>query len=233
MKTEHYEIEFAGSPMWLLPSGAVYSPAHSALWVADVHLGKAASYRRLGQPVPQGTTTATLAQLSSDIKTHQVDRLIVLGDFLHGPLVHRSASTQAAIEQWRMRHRDCEITLIRGNHDDRAGDPANNLDIAVVDEPFEYASIACCHDDHGAPVPKNMCAMSGHVHPVVVVRGKARDRMRLPCFVVSSQRMLLPAYGQFTGGHVYEPKTGESVFVIADQSVYRLPATKTSGSKSV
>ncbi|MCD8537321.1 MAG: hypothetical protein LRY56_07470 [Burkholderiaceae bacterium] len=81
MTAEGRLVEFAGQQMLLLPSGAVYSAAHRALWVADVHLGKAASYRRMGQPVPQGTTSATLSRLTADLENHRVDHLIVLGDF--------------------------------------------------------------------------------------------------------------------------------------------------------
>ena len=216
-------IHVAGHEMRLLPSGAMYCAALSTLFVADVHLGKAATYRRLGQPVPQGTTSQTLAQLTADLNTHGATHLVVLGDFLHGPQVHGSASTGQAIKQWRQNHRGCAITLIRGNHDDRAGDPAAELNIDVVDEPYQFSGMACCHDRHSVNVPPGAPVLWGHVHPVVVLRGKAHERFRLPCFVVGAAHVLLPAYGAFTGGHVYTPCAGESLYVIADQSVFKLP----------
>lgn len=222
MNPELPTISFADQSLILLPSGAIYSPSQQTLWVADLHLGKAASYRRLGQPVPQGTTTQTLNQLTMDIGRYHVKHLIVLGDFLHGPLVHQSASTLNAITQWRSRHTALEITLIRGNHDDRAGDPPITLNIHVVDQPFEFGSITCCHDDQAPDVTASSFVMSGHLHPVAVVHGKARERLRLPCFVVGRQQVVLPAYGAFTGGHLYKPTRTDSVYVIAGQSVFKL-----------
>lgn len=209
----------------LLSSGAAFSPDHQILFVADVHLGKAASYRRLGQPVPQGTTSQTLAQLSSDIEQHQIEHLIVLGDFLHGPLVHQSLSTLDAILKWREHHAPLKITLIRGNHDDRAGDPPVQLAVDVVDEPFEFEGIECWHDDDAGAQP-SAYVMSGHIHPVTIVKGGARERLRLACFVVGQKRLVLPAYGAFTGGHLYTPRSDESLYVIAGPSVIKLPGSR-------
>lgn len=226
MTPELATIEFGGLSLDLLPSGAAWHRQRNVLFVADLHLGKAASYRQLGQPVPQGTTTKTLASLSNDIECCNARHLIVLGDFLHGPLVHRSHSTLEAIAAWRAHHGSLAITLIRGNHDDRAGDPPLALDIEVADEPFMFESLACCHDENSWPGTSNTGAvMAGHVHPVAVIRGGARERLRLACFVVGKTRLLLPAYGAFTGGHVIKPAAGESIYVIADQSVFRLPGS--------
>lgn len=225
MNPDFVDIKFAGLDLTLLGSGAVFSEQHQALWVADLHLGKAATYRRLGQPVPQGTTTETLERLTRDITRHQVQHLIVLGDFLHGPLVQNSHSTLSAIADWRQRHPTCQITLIRGNHDDKAGDPPESLAIEVVDQPFEFASLLCCHDERAPGLGAASGVLSGHAHPVVVVYGKARERLRLACFVVGTNRMILPAYGAFTGGHLHQARPGESIYVIADQVVIKLPGS--------
>ncbi|UOD49383.1 ligase-associated DNA damage response endonuclease PdeM [Orrella daihaiensis] len=219
---EQTDIKFGELFLSLLPSGAAFSHDHRTLFVADVHLGKAASYRRLGQPVPQGTTTQTLQQLSNDIDNCKVKHLVVLGDLLHGPLVHKSSSTLEAIARWRTDHLAMQITLIRGNHDDRAGDPPAALDIDVVDEPFIFASVVCRHE-MGACATDSGFVMSGHIHPVVVLQGRARERLRLACFVVGEKHLILPAYGAFTGGHAYNPSPNESLYVIADQVVMKLP----------
>ena len=54
-----YPVRLAGEELWLLPEKALYWPAQQALLIADVHFGKAAAYRSLGQPVPQGTVSYT------------------------------------------------------------------------------------------------------------------------------------------------------------------------------
>lgn len=61
----HQPIEHCGQTLWLLADKAIYWPARRALLVADLHIGKAASYRALHQPVPRGTTAATLARLDA------------------------------------------------------------------------------------------------------------------------------------------------------------------------
>ena len=78
-------IELAGATLWLLAEKAIYWPAQQALLVADIHFGKAAAYRRLGQPVPHGTTDANLRQLDGLLARYCCRQLIFLGDFLHAP----------------------------------------------------------------------------------------------------------------------------------------------------
>ena len=76
-------IECAGETLWLLPEPALWWPAGRVLWVADLHLGKAATYRALGQPVPGGTTRENLARLSALLHHYRPAQLVFLGDFLH------------------------------------------------------------------------------------------------------------------------------------------------------
>lgn len=219
------QITLDGHSMALLPSGAVLSPDSLTLWVADIHLGKAATFRNLGIPVPQGTTTQTLAKLSRDIEEYGIVQLVVLGDFLHGKAVQRANATLDALARWRERHAKLRITLVRGNHDDRAGDPAQRFAIDVVDQPFMLDGLYGCHDHDEIQRYLPGPVLHGHVHPVVRIIGRGKDRLRLPCFLVSKDRCLLPAYGAFTGGFVVQPNADQTCYVIADQAVYRLPGS--------
>lgn len=214
-------IDLAGQRLELLGSGAVHWPERRVLLVADLHFGKAATYRKLGQPVPKGTTTETLQKLTLSLQATQATQLIVLGDFLHSALAHDSDSTLQAMLAWRDWQRDIPITLVRGNHDDRAGDPPQALMIAVVDEPYQIGPLTLRHDPARAKPHETWLA--GHEHPVCYLQGRGRDRLRLPCFVTTVRSCLLPAFGAFTGGHLHVPQTGERLFVIAENQVYRLP----------
>ena len=219
------QISLDGHPLTLLASGGLLSPETGTLWVADVHLGKAASFRRLGVPVPQGTTTQTLSQLSHDIDQHHIAHLVVLGDFLHSKAVQLAGATLDALGQWREHHTELRVTLVRGNHDDKAGDPAPRFKIDVVDQPFALDGLYGCHDQEEIHQPLPGPMLHGHIHPVIRLTGRGKDRLRLPCFVVSQDRCLLPAYGAFTGGFVMQPKPDETFYVIAGQSIYRLPGS--------
>jgi uncharacterized protein len=203
----------------LLPQRAVWLESVRTLLVADVHLGKALTFRRLGTPVPRGTTTANLDRLSQLIERLSPTRLVVLGDFLHSRFAH-SATTHEALKGWRTRWPELELVLVRGNHDDKAGDPPAWLGMRCVDEPWrlEGTPLALCH--HPQDVP-GAYALAGHVHPSVSV-GTRWERLRLPCFHSSPTRMVLPAFGEFTGTHPVRCCDGEQVHAVAEGLVMRV-----------
>jgi uncharacterized protein len=221
-------IRVADADVVLHPSGAALLTAEQTLLVADAHFGKAVSFRRLGVPVPSGTTTETLQTLSAALAATKATRLVFLGDFLHSRRSH-AANTLAALRQWRADHAALEITLVRGNHDDRAGDPPPDLDIAVVDEPLPLGPFALCH--HPEPVPRRY-VLAGHWHPCISVGGRAFERLRLPCFwfgddsgaLPANAVGVLPAFGSFTGMHRIDPRAGDRIFPIADDVVRAIPA---------
>ncbi len=210
-----------GRPLTLLPERAAFLADAGLLLVADVHLGKAASFRRLGVPVPAGTTEANLARLDALLARWPVQRLAVLGDLLHAA-TGRAPATMAAIRAWRARHAALPITLVRGNHDDHAGDPPPELGVEVVDEPHACAGLALCHDPQAGTSTASAYALAGHVHPVVRV-GLGLDSVRLPCFHAGPRVLVLPAFGEFTGGQVVRRAAGVTITAIADGRVLRLP----------
>jgi uncharacterized protein len=199
----------------LLPQRAAFDPDRGLLLIADVHIGKAVSFRRLGVPVPHGTTGEALARLDALLAATEANHVVFLGDFLHS---RRSLapSTMDQVAAWRERHCQRELTLVRGNHDDRAGDPPAQLGIAVVDGPLHIGPWALQH--HPRPVP-GAYALAGHLHPGVVLGGRAVGRLRLPCFHFRADVGVLPAFGPFTGLHMIQRAEGERVFALADDVV--------------
>jgi len=97
------EAVWAGERLHLLAGRALWWPARRTLFVADLHLGKAAAYRALGQPVPGGTTQQNLARLDALIAAQAPQAIVFLGDFLHAPEARTPALLQAALA-WRSRH---------------------------------------------------------------------------------------------------------------------------------
>ena len=213
--TAHSAVHVAGELLLLLPEKAVFWPAHSMLIIADIHFGKAASFRALGVPVPRGTTTENLAGLDALIEQHGAHQVVFLGDFLHARAAHAS-STQLAMLTWRNTRRDLRLTLVRGNHDKHAGDPAAVLGIELVDEPHEVGPFAFCHHPD---LDTNGYALAGHVHPAWVLATRF-DSLRLPCFVVGNRRMILPSFGAFTGGHTVKREAGDAIFVTSGEAVH-------------
>ena len=208
-------IELAGEAVLLLAEKALYWPRARMLVVADIHFGKAASFRALGVPVPRGTTTENLDRLDALMALHAVDEVLFLGDFLHARAAHASA-TVAAMLAWRQRHPGLALVLVRGNHDRHAGDPAVALGMRVVDEPYRVGPFACCPHPH---LVSEGYVLAGDVHPVFVLATRV-DALRLPCFLVGPQRMILPSFGAFTGGHAIAPAADERVWVSAGDAVH-------------
>jgi DNA ligase-associated metallophosphoesterase len=217
----------AGYEIGLHPSGAAFLPDHSTLLIADAHFGKAVSFRKLGVPVPQGTTTENLEGLTRLVRETAAKRIVFLGDFLHSARSH-AAATLGAIAKWREQHASLALTLVRGNHDDRAGDPPASLNIEVVDEPLPLGPYALCH--HPRPV-EGKYVLAGHWHPCISIKGRAFERLRLPCFWLGDDTGqlpqnavgVLPAFGSFTGMHRIEPRAGDRVFPVAGEVVRELP----------
>lgn len=209
-------MRIAGSEAWLLADRALYWPAGEALLVADIHFGKAAAYRALGQPVPRGTTTSNLQRLDALLAQYRCRQLIFLGDFLHARQSHAPA-TLVALHAWRERHAGLDVLLIRGNHDRSAGDPPPTLDIRVVAEPCLLGPFALQHEP--TPHPSHH-VLAGHVHPVCVLRGRGRQRLRLPCFSLEERSTLLPAFGAFTGGMQVGAQPGRRLYAVGDGAVW-------------
>jgi DNA ligase-associated metallophosphoesterase len=211
-------IGCAGETLWLLPQRALWWPAARVLWVADLHLGKAAAYRALGQPVPGGTTQENLARLDELLARFDPAQLVFLGDFLHAA-ASRTQSLLEAVAAWRARHAAVRMVLVRGNHDKRAGDPPASLAIDVVSEPWLLGPFACCHHPQ---THATHFVLAGHVHPVASLRGRGKDRLRLPCFCWDERVGVLPAFGEFTGGWSVASELGRRLFVVGD-GVWEVP----------
>ena len=165
------ELALAGERLELMPERAVFLPDHATLLVADAHIGKAVSFRRLGMPVPRGTTTETLATLSAAVDAMGAERLIFLGDFLHSARARADAALDA-LTRWRERHAGLRLTLVCGNHDLHAGDPPKALGIDAVCEPLRLGALALCH--HPQTV-EGAYVLAGHAHPCVVLGGRAQE----------------------------------------------------------
>jgi len=208
-------VELGDEQLVLLPQKAAFWPRERMLIIADIHFGKAAAFRSFGIPVPKGTTTENLQALDALIELTGANHVLFLGDFLHARAAH-AASTQAAMLAWRRRRCDLILTLVRGNHDKHAGDPARELGIDLVDEPYTVGSYSFCHHpDIAAPG----YVLAGHVHPVYVLATRS-DALRLPCFIAGPTRMILPSFGAFTGGHALKPEPGERIWVSSGEAVH-------------
>jgi DNA ligase-associated metallophosphoesterase len=212
------DCEVAGEKLVLLPERAVFWPARKTLFIADFHLGKAASFRTAGIPLPSGTTAENVERLGRAIDKTRASHVVFLGDFLHS-LQGRTADTLERFGSWRAARAKVDMTLVRGNHDKKAGDPPDAFAMHCVEAGAVAGPFILNHEPG---ISQRGYALAGHIHPAVRLRGEGDDSVRLPCFWFAQRHGVLPAFGAFTGHAEVRPRAGDQVFVIAEQEVLKV-----------
>lgn len=147
------QLQLAGETVELLGERALYRPAHRALLIADLHLGKADVFRRAGIGLPAGGTAHDLERLDALLAHRDVQALWILGDLLHGPAPR--AAWHRRWSAWREQHCALRVIAIRGNHD-RALAGAD-LHIEAAGEQVKMAR-SYCATTHCRTLPVTYCA---------------------------------------------------------------------------
>ena len=204
----------------LLAGRAAFLPSTATLLVADLHLGKAATFRNAGIPVPEGSAQADLARLERLVRDTAARRLIVLGDLFHA----RSGCTQAVFDEFaasRARMPDTGVLLIPGNHDRAIGKIPASLGIDSCLRTHDEPPFHFVHEPAtDLPEPGRTCfTIAGHLHPTVVLRSPSGDRITERCFVAEEATLVLPAFGSFTGGHRMRHADGLRLWIARDDGV--------------
>ena len=204
----------------LFPGRAAFLPATRTLLVADLHLGKAATFRKAGIPVPEGSAQQDLARLERIVAETAATRLLILGDLFHAA-GGCTPDVFSEFAEMRARIADTAVLLVIGNHDRRLGPLPASLGIdsclRTLDEPpFHFVhEPATTLDDAG----RTAFTIGGHLHPTVSIRSPSGDRFADRCFVAEENLLVLPAFGSFTGGHRIEPMPGMRLWIARDDGV--------------
>jgi uncharacterized protein len=182
-------IVIVGVPLLADPRGALFWQEHGLLAVADLHLEKGSSFAARGQLLPPYDTATTLTRVSHLIADYAPRCVVALGDSFHdsgGPGRLRDCDRDSLRSQQRGR----DWIWIRGNHDP---EPADGIG-GVFHETLKVGALTFRHDPNGG-----RGEVSGHLHPVARVahRGRAVSRR---CFAADESRLVMPAFGAFTGG---------------------------------
>jgi DNA ligase-associated metallophosphoesterase len=211
-------IELAGEQVVLYHDRALIWPARRIAFVADLHLGKSDVFRRAGIAIPEGATLADLNRLTGLVESHQIDTLIVLGDFVHGRTSMGSAHRNH-FAAWRERHQALRVVVVEGNHDRHERETRDAWNVEWVCEGFNVGPFVCTHHPR---VSDEGYVLSGHVHPVVKLHASSRERTRIPVLCVTHDFAVLPSFGSFTGGAEVELADHQRVYGFAEQRVWKL-----------
>ncbi len=204
--------------------GVVFHPGSQSLLLADWHLDKGFYLQRQGSPLPAHDALSNFMRLEACLRDYPVRQLILLGDSFHSP-----ESLAALPRRWREQiHRLAGLVpkwiWLEGNHDQilPAWLPGE------VQPDWQVGTVRCQHDPR--PAQSDQPVVAGHYHPVVRV-SLARRRLRARCFVVSANVLILPAFGQYTGGldvndeaiRAWLPKEQRRLILVHGERVYPLP----------
>lgn len=205
---ECVETSIAGTPVRLMASRALYWAGTKTLLIADLHLGKADTFRAAGIALPTGGTRLDLERLGECIDQNGACRVVVLGDLLHGSI--RNTHWQRQWHAWRDARDGLAIEVIGGNHDRSI--TKVQLGIRFLGPQLQQGPFELRHAPSRTATAHVIC---GHLHPVVRL---PRLTGRWPAFVLGSRQTILPAFSAFTGGYEVSLRDGR-LAVCARQSI--------------
>ncbi|CAN5567219.1 ligase-associated DNA damage response endonuclease PdeM [soil metagenome] len=208
-------FDVVNETLTLLPEKAVYWERKKTLFITDTHFGKTDSFRAHGIPVPTGSLDNDINVLTSLIEKLKPEIIFFLGDLFHAKK-SKNEELMRRLTTWREKFSNVEMNLIRGNHDQHAGDPCEELKINCFDGPFEIAPFILSHDPQVFPSGYTLC---GHVHPAVKLTGNNIPSASVPCFYFSKHYAILPAFGSFTGTYKIKPVKGDNIFLATGTKV--------------
>jgi uncharacterized protein len=207
-------------------SGALYVPDFAALLVADLHLEKGSSLAYRGVHLPPYDTRETLVQLTAAIATTNPKRLILLGDSFHDRRARERIDKADVTRLTQITH-VIDTLWIAGNHD-----PAPPLDLGgrVADE-IVLGPVRLRHEP-SAPGPESI-EIAGHLHPGAAVSQRGR-LVRCKCFAGDEYRLVMPAFGSFTGSlsvwaepfAAIFPSGKFHVWMLGGRAVHRFPSSR-------
>lgn len=185
-----FEFSFHGAALRAMPSGALWWPEQHLLCVSDLHFGKSERMsRRGGQQVPPYETRETLARLAADLETCAAHTVICLGDCFDDLVAAQSLPEEERFRIARLQTGRRWI-WIEGNHDPGPAGLGGTHMGQFVCAGLTFRHIA---------EPGAVAEVSGHYHPKAQLPTRGRLISR-PAFLYDDARLILPAYGTYTGG---------------------------------
>lgn len=210
-------VSLEGIELVLLPKRGLYWPEQQTLFIADTHLGKEATFRSQGVPVPRGSTQGTLSSISQMVQENQATRLILLGDMFHARS-SISEDIQRLLDDFFVKHSQLRFTLVLGNHDRHLRTLPPNWPIEIVASGSQCGRISISHIPQ-EPSQGSDLLLCGHIHPAYRMSSRFESVGKLPCFWLTQRQLVLPAIGEFTGTQTVKAKSSDRIWVIADEQI--------------
>jgi DNA ligase-associated metallophosphoesterase len=208
------QLSVKGQTLHLHPLKAIFWEEKQTLFLADLHLGKAAHFRKKGLAVPAQVLQTNLENIRLLLEWYSPNRVLFLGDLFH--------STHNPVWEELLRFLETfpevSFELVKGNHDILPPAAYENSLLrlhkeTLTEEPFIFSH-------HPLDTTNlNYFNFYGHLHPGVMLAGPGKQTLKLACFHFGQQQAVLPAFGAFTGLAIVTPAASDRVFVVAEGEV--------------
>ncbi len=183
------------------------------LIISDVHLGKVSHFRKFGSAVPQNAIHKNFELLTSIVTQFNPGHICFLGDLFHSSI----NSEWILFEQWVTSIKS-QIILVVGNHDIISPKKYEALNIKLALELLIDKFLLTHHPEER----EGFYNFSGHIHPAIKLKGLGKQALKLPCFYIGVQQMILPAFGIFTGTYTLKPTLKHKVFIISKDEIFKV-----------
>jgi len=210
-------ITIYGEELILAKERALFLPQQKLLAISDLHLGKAAHFRKEGVQVPSTLAQNDLQRLSLIIDRYEPQTLLINGDMFH----HELNTDVDDFERWKQNYPTLKFRLVKGNHDYLANKNYQDLGIEVHGPSYCTTKFCFIHDSTHCK-EETLYPISGHVHPGVTVVGRAKQRLSFPCFYFGKEHAIMPAFSAFTGLFRIRPKKDEDIYAITPTKVVKV-----------
>jgi DNA ligase-associated metallophosphoesterase len=215
MKIGEQTITFNKQELSLNTQRSIYWKDQKTLILSDLHLGKAAHFRKHGIAIPMDIAITDLNRLESLIAYYQAKQVIVVGDLIHAGINQEVL----LLESFRQRHPELQLHLVKGNHDRLSQQMTTRFGIVHHKEIFETQQIKFKHHPADA-ADSSSFRISGHIHPGISLVIPPKRQVRLPCFLVSDHQIILPAFSTFTGLDSKDLSSLYQSYAISDDHIF-------------
>lgn len=216
MSTITKDISIQNEVLTLTNQRALFWGQQKTLVLSDLHIGKTAHFRKAGIPIPSAILDNDLKKLQDLINFFEAEIVLVVGDLFH-------AENNTDIDQFQkflQVNRKVSFELIKGNHDRLKNSFYEFLGISVYKTHKDVAAFRFVHDEQHCG--EDIFCISGHTHPGVLIRGRGKVSIKLPCYELSEYRLILPAFSEFTGLNTKRTVDSAICYGFTDKSVFEV-----------
>lgn len=217
MTLKQETVCFGQQQLVLTNQRALFWEKQQMLVLSDLHLGKAAHFRKNGIALPTQLGKDDLQRLEGLILYFNPRYVLVVGD-----LVHAGDNKEVALfGRFTARFSGVDFLLVKGNHDRFPEDLLPELGIRAVYDELLIDTLRFIHhpEDHRP----GLYTISGHIHPGVAVRMPAKRVMHFPCYVLTEEQLILPAFAKFTGTDTRSLPRPARCYAFYEAGIFEVP----------